>query len=64
VSRYAEQGSRVPATATGGEGGHRRWKPASEISLPAAFQAFRTILKSTGVNMASTRGSATRNDYR
>jgi hypothetical protein len=32
-----------------------------EISLPAAFEAFRTILKSTGVNMASTvQLSATR----
>src|SRR5438477_494828 len=32
-----------------------------EISLPAAFEAFRTILKTTGVNMASTvQLSATR----
>ena len=32
-----------------------------EISLPAAFEAFRTILKNTGVNMASTvQLSATR----
>src|SRR5262245_14838908 len=32
-----------------------------EISLPAAFEAFRTILKNTGVNMASTSQlSATR----
>jgi hypothetical protein len=32
-----------------------------EISLPAAFEAFRTILKNTGVNMASTAQlSATR----
>jgi hypothetical protein len=32
-----------------------------EISLPAAFEAFRTILRSTGVNMASTvQLSATR----
>jgi hypothetical protein len=62
VSRYAEQvdsaflprpqGAR-PAIAVGNR--------HPEISLPAAFEAFRTILKITGVNMASTvQLSATR----
>jgi hypothetical protein len=62
VSRYAEQvdsaflprpqGAR-PAIAVGNR--------HPEISLPAAFEAFRTILKNTGVNMASTvQLSATR----
>jgi hypothetical protein len=62
VSRYAAQvdtaflprpqGAR-PAIAVGNR--------HPEISLPAAFEAFRTILKKTGVNMASTvQLSATR----
>jgi hypothetical protein len=62
VSRYAQQvdtaflprpqGAR-PAIAVGNR--------HPEISLPAAFEAFRTILKNTGVNMASTSQlSATR----
>src|SRR5215469_14708172 len=62
VSRYAQQldtaflprpqGAR-PAIAVGNR--------HPEISLPAAFEAFRTILKNTGVNMASTvQLSATR----
>jgi hypothetical protein len=62
VSKYAQQidtaflprpqGAR-PAIAVGNR--------HPEISLPAAFEAFRTILKSTGVNMASTvQLSATR----
>jgi hypothetical protein len=62
VSRYAReidtaflprpQGTR-PAIAVGNR--------HPEISLPAAFEAFRTILKNTGVNMASTvQLSATR----
>jgi hypothetical protein len=62
VSRYATQvdtaflprpqGAR-PAIAVGNR--------HPEISLPAAFEAFRTILKKTGVNMASTvQLSATR----
>ena len=62
VSRYAEQVDRAflprpqgarPAIAVGNR--------HPEISLPAAFEAFRTILKNTGVNMASTvQLSATR----
>jgi tagaturonate epimerase len=62
LSRYVEQvdpaflprpqGAR-PAIAVGNR--------HPEISLPAAFEAFRTILKNTGVNMASTvQLSATR----
>src|SRR5882762_6703769 len=62
VSRYAKQvdtaflprpqGAR-PAIAVGNR--------HPEISLPAAFEAFRIILKNTGVNMASTvQLSATR----
>lgn len=43
----------LPAVATGNR--------HPEISLPAAFEAFRTILKTTGVNLASTcQLSATR----
>jgi tagaturonate epimerase len=62
VSRYAEQVDRAflprpqgarPAIAVGNR--------HPEISLPAAFEAFRTILKTSGVNMASTSQlSATR----
>jgi hypothetical protein len=62
VSKYAHQIDRAflprpqgarPAIAVGNR--------HPEISLPAAFEAFRTILKTTGVNMASTvQLSATR----
>ncbi|HTM47355.1 MAG TPA: tagaturonate epimerase family protein [Bryobacteraceae bacterium] len=62
VGKYAQQIDRAflprpqgarPAIAVGNR--------HPEISLPAAFEAFRTILKSTGVNMASTvQLSATR----
>ncbi len=62
VSQYAQQIDRAflprpqgarPAIAVGNR--------HPEISLPAAFEAFRTILKTTSVNMASTvQLSATR----
>src|SRR3989454_4247230 len=62
VSQFAQQIDRAflprpqgarPAIAVGNR--------HPEISLPAAFEAFRTILKTTGVNMASTvQLSATR----
>jgi hypothetical protein len=62
VSQYAQQIDRAflprpqgarPAIAVGNR--------HPEISLPAAFEAFRTVLRTTGVNMASTvQLSATR----
>ena len=52
TQRLRPQGAR-PAIAVGNR--------HPQISLPAAFEAFRTILKKTGVNMASTvQLSATR----